>query len=110
MEVQALEDQAEQNASRVLALIQSGQREGVHEFINGLDRSQLAWVVLSLANGLLFQESENGSLHLRVGVLTQQNETYDVANQKLFAERRKLSERVDELRGILYQRDQKRAA
>lgn len=104
MNLTDVEATAEEQSGRILDLIEGGRRGELHEFMNGLTRSELAWVVLALAQGLLVQESENGRLHVQNGVLRQQNETLDTANVSLFRERRDLLDRVKELRGILHGR------
>lgn len=100
-EVKVAEVMAAEQSQRVLDLIEGGRRQELHEFVDGLDRTDLAWLVLSLAAGLLGQESANGRLHVQNGILKRQNEVLDTANKNLFGEKRELHDRNKELRDIL---------
>lgn len=94
------EEQAGEDAHRVLDLIESGRREELVQFMNGLDRGALSLVVLAIGLALVEQEARNGGLEVRNGILQAQNETLETANIRLFADRRQLMDRVDELREI----------
>lgn len=110
MDVTELEVKAEKDSTRLLSLIGSGDQVGLAEYVNELTRTELAWMVLSLGNGLLMQESENGDLHLRVGILSQENGRLDNANIALFADRSKLMGKLDEWRSVLTAPQRKKVA
>lgn len=101
MDVSELEMKAENDSTRLLSLIGSGDQQGLAEYVNCLTRTDLAWMVLSLGNGLLMQESENGDLHVKVGILSQDNEALENANISLFADRAALTAKLGEWRGIM---------
>lgn len=112
MNVEAVaEDEAlaGENAHRVLDLIQSGRREELVEFINGLTRGELSMVVLAIGAGLLEQEARNDEVEIRCGMITAQNRTLEEGNARLFAERRRLMDKVAELRDVVHQREKKAA-
>lgn len=96
------------NAAQIVAHAGSGEPEKMHEYINQLSRQDLAWVVLALTAQVLDFEAENGDLYLKVGSLTQQFERAENSNIALFAERRRLTDKVAELRSIIYARQQGR--
>lgn len=101
MSLTAHEEQAGENAARLLNLIEQGQRSNLAAWIDGRTRSELAWMVLALGQGLLEAEAERDRLIVSTAVLRRQNETLDTANGALFQEKRGLAEKVAELRSIL---------
>ena len=104
MNVHELEEHAGEHADRVLALIEESNREGVRRYVDRLDRTEMAWLVLALANTALQQESSNTSLEVRLGILKRRNETLEAANVNLFRERRALADSVSELRDLMDER------
>ena len=101
MTVDELEDLASQNAERSLDLLEAGDMRGLTAHVAALDRQHLAWLVLTLAHSYLEVESENGDLEARNGILRRQNEVLEQSNQKLFADRRSLMDKNQELREII---------
>lgn len=99
------EEQAGENASHLLDLIEQGQRSNLATWIDGRTRTELAWMVLALGQGLLDAEGERDRLLVQNGVLRSQNETLDTANANLFREKGELAGKVSELRSILHDRD-----
>ncbi|KUF05676.1 hypothetical protein [Leucobacter sp. G161] len=104
MDIEHLEDLAEAHSTEALDGIHSGDAEGLREFIDGRTRHELAWMVLSLGNCLVMVEHENVGLARKLRVLGEQNGVLDTANVSLFAEKRDLLERNEELRDILHGR------
>ncbi|KAM9863112.1 hypothetical protein ACI1US_00997 [Leucobacter sp. BZR 635] len=104
MELEPLEDLAEAHSTNVLERIRAGDAEGLRSFVDGRTRQELAWMVLSLGNGLVMLEHENGGLARKLRVLGEQNRTLDTANVSLFAEKSDLLDRNEELRDILHGR------
>lgn len=100
-EIAEAEIQAGENAAHLLTLIEQGQRSNLATWVDGRTRTELAWMVLALGQGLLEAESERDRLIVSHAVLRRQNETLDTANEALFHEKRELSERVSQLRSIL---------
>ncbi|MCW2287012.1 hypothetical protein EDF60_1663 [Leucobacter luti] len=107
MTLEEMEATADANTAKLLELIEAGQRSNLATWMDGRDRTELAWMVLALGNGLLQHEREADRLVLQNAILTRQNETLEVANKQLFAERTDLIGRVKELRVMV---DQKTAA
>ena len=101
MSLTTREEQAGENAAHLLALIEQGQRSNLATWVDGRTRTELAWMVLALGQGLLEAESERDRLLLQNGVLRSQNETLDTANANLFREKGELAGKVSELRSIL---------
>lgn len=103
--VTVLEEQAAEHSHRILDLMSSGRREELATFMDGLTRSDLAWVVLAVGQALLEQEARCDELEVRCGILTAQNRTLEEGNAQLFRERRVLSEKLEEWRRIGARRD-----
>lgn len=103
-DVQALEDLAEHNASRVLDMIRGGDTDGLRAFIDGRTKQELAWMVLSLGNGYTMLEHRFGAQGEVVRQLQAQAVTLNAANKSLFKDRRTLTEKNAELRAIIDRR------
>ncbi len=91
---------AGEQAHRVLDLIGAGRREELVAYVNSIPPAELALVLLAVSQALLEQEARNDELEVRCGILTAQNRTLEEGNAKLFAERRRLMDKLDEWRQI----------
>ncbi len=107
MTLEEIEAAAGKNAAKLLDLIAAGERSNIVAWMNGRDRTELAWIVLALGHGFLQLERESDRVVLQHAILARQNETLEVANKQLFADRTDLLARVKELRVMV---DQKAAA
>ena len=104
------EQQAGEQAHRVLDLIQSGRREELVAYMNALDHAEMCCVLLAVSQALLDQEARNDEVEVRCGVLTAHNRQLEAGNAALFRERTILTQKVEELRGIVFTRQKRKAS
>lgn len=95
---------AEELAARIIDSVNAGDTARNVQLVNSCPPEDYPVLVLTLAGYVAAQEADNDRLHLRLGVLTAQNETLENANAALFAEKRTLLDRNTELRDLMNHR------
>lgn len=91
------EEEAGENAHRVLTLIEAGRREELTEYIRSLDAGEITLALYSTAVALLAQEAANESMAQSIGNMVEKNRQLEAGNISLFSERRKLRDDIASL-------------
>ena len=95
---------AELLAAQIIDSVNAGDVDGNVRLAASCPPDDFPVLVLTLAGYVAAQEADNDDLHVRVGVLTAQNEVLETANASLFAEKRDLLDRNAELRDLMNRR------
>lgn len=101
LDLTQIEDDTEERSNLIMQFISHGDQQGLVDYVNSLTMHELRWQVVSLGNGYLFQESRAEAADRRVLIMSDEAARANTANIALFAERRRLLEKNDELRSIL---------
>lgn len=94
------EEQIAELSNALIVGVEAGDRDRVQAVLGRLSTNELQAVAASCAAGLVRQEQVNETLAQSIANMAAKNRTLETANVSLFAERRKLTEKVGQLKQI----------
>ena len=100
-EPERLEQTGHMHAAQVVALAGNGDMDKFRDYVNQLDRQQMAWVIYSLTGQIVDALNLVDDADARCDEMEHRMHIAENANMKLFAEKRKLLTRLEELRAAV---------